>query len=48
MDRILDLARGQGLCTRMGLRARNAFEERWNRSHAVEKWIDVLKSIDPL
>jgi colanic acid biosynthesis glycosyl transferase WcaI len=47
MDRILHLARDPGLCTRMGLRARDAFEERWNRGHAVEKWTEVLKSLDP-
>jgi len=47
MDSILHLARDPGLGARMGLRARDAFEERWNRGHAVEKWTEVLKSIDP-
>jgi colanic acid biosynthesis glycosyl transferase WcaI len=45
MARILQLANDASLSTRMGARARNAFEERWNKEHAVAKWTEVLGAI---
>ena len=43
-DRILQLAQDPQLCATLGARARAAFEEHWDKSHAVEKWEEVLKA----
>jgi glycosyltransferase involved in cell wall biosynthesis len=45
MERILQLAKNPDLHKRMGTRARDAFEERWNRNHALEKWAELLASL---
>ena len=37
-DRILQLAQDPQLCANLGARARDAFEQHWDKSHAVEKW----------
>ena len=44
-DRILQLAQDPQLCATMGARARSAFEEHWDKSHAVAKWEEVLKVV---
>ena len=44
-DRILQLAQDPQLCANLGARARDAFEQHWDKSHAVEKWIEVLKAL---
>ena len=44
-DRILQLAQDPPYCATMGARARSAFEEHWNKSHAVGKWEEVLKVV---
>jgi colanic acid biosynthesis glycosyl transferase WcaI len=45
MARILQLANDPALCARMGARARDAFEQRWDRRHAVAKWIELLNAV---
>jgi colanic acid biosynthesis glycosyl transferase WcaI len=45
MARILHLASDPALCARMGLRARDAFERRWDKGHAVAKWEEVLSAV---
>ena len=44
-DRILQLAQDPQLCATLGARARAAFEKHWDKSHAVEKWEEVLKAV---
>jgi colanic acid biosynthesis glycosyl transferase WcaI len=45
MDRILHLASNPKLCAIMGFRGREAFEERWSKDQAIEKWTKALNSI---
>jgi glycosyltransferase involved in cell wall biosynthesis len=45
MARILQLANDATLSARMGERARAAFEQRWNKNHAVAKWMETLSAI---
>jgi colanic acid biosynthesis glycosyl transferase WcaI len=45
MDRILHLASNPKLCARMGFCGREAFEGRWNKGRAIEKWTEALNSI---
>jgi glycosyltransferase involved in cell wall biosynthesis len=42
VDRILQLAGDQELCSSLGARAREAFDERWDKSRAVEQWLELL------
>ena len=44
-DRILQLAQDPQLCAIMGARARAAFDEHWDKGHAVAKWEEVLKVV---
>ena len=44
-DRILQLAGDPPLCANLGARARDAFEKHWDKSHAIEKWDEVLKAV---
>jgi colanic acid biosynthesis glycosyl transferase WcaI len=44
-DCILHLASDPGLCDRMGSLGRAAFEQRWNKSVAVEKWEKLLAAV---
>jgi colanic acid biosynthesis glycosyl transferase WcaI len=46
VDRILRLANDPELCLRIGARARAAFEEHWDKGHALEQWLQVLKVAD--
>jgi hypothetical protein len=43
MDRILQLAGDPELCASMGARARAAFEQHWDKGHAVEQWAELLR-----
>jgi colanic acid biosynthesis glycosyl transferase WcaI len=43
-SRILELAGDPRGCAHMGHRARKAFEASWNKAHAVQQWIDLLKT----
>lgn len=43
-SRILHLASDPELCAAMGVRARAAFEDQWDKERAVERWVEVLKS----
>jgi glycosyltransferase involved in cell wall biosynthesis len=43
--RILQLAADPDLCASMGACARRAFEQRWDKTLAVAKWQEVLKSV---
>jgi colanic acid biosynthesis glycosyl transferase WcaI len=45
MESILELASDLKLCARMGFRGREAFEERWSKGRAIEKWTEALNSI---
>jgi glycosyltransferase involved in cell wall biosynthesis len=45
VNRILQLAGDDRLRRIMGARARAAFEEHWNKQHAVDRWEDVLRKI---
>jgi colanic acid biosynthesis glycosyl transferase WcaI len=40
--RILDFARDPELCRSMGARARAAFEQHWDKPHALDEWEQVL------
>jgi glycosyltransferase involved in cell wall biosynthesis len=45
-DCILRLASDPELCGRLGAHARAAFEEHWDKGHALEQWLQVLKVAD--
>lgn len=44
-SRILQLAGDGELRARMGKRARAAFDKLWDKKHALEKWVDLLKTV---
>jgi colanic acid biosynthesis glycosyl transferase WcaI len=48
MDRIMHLASNPKLCACMGFRGREAFEDRWSKDRAIEKWTKALNSIASL
>jgi colanic acid biosynthesis glycosyl transferase WcaI len=42
VDRIVQLAGDRELCSSLGKRAREAFEQQWDKSRAVEQWAELL------
>jgi colanic acid biosynthesis glycosyl transferase WcaI len=47
MLRIQQLADDPELCASMGARARAAFEQHWDKGHAMAKWAKVLEAVGP-
>ena len=45
MARILQLATDPDLCASMGARAREAFDQHWDKSRAIAKWETVLNAV---
>ena len=46
VQRILELVESPDLCTRMGKRARKAFERNWEKSLAIAKWEQLLSAAE--
>jgi colanic acid biosynthesis glycosyl transferase WcaI len=47
-SRILELAGNPQGCAHMGHKARAAFEASWNKAHALQQWIGLLKTTSTL